>query len=225
MKNNGGSKKGLFAPASNEVATLASAKGTRRSDKLAEWVAKCPKITLESYLKACFGRGPLPAAPWAQGDQPITTQDVVSILCALGWFEPAAADRPGACDVVTIFDKTVEVPAATIVDGEVVPAEKKLVSFCAPLDKAQVVKIARVTPANLTASDSGEAFYKALQVMGFSEGFCPPGEPASGDKEGTFNTIENILLCPGSTFDISARNFDPFSPALFHAFIRAWGTC
>ena len=222
---NGNGSKTRFAPAGNEVASLGSAKKVRRNDKLSDWVAGCPKITLESYLKACFGRGPLPAAPWAQGDQPITTREVVSILCALGWFEPAAADRPGACDVVTIFDKTVEVPPATIVAGEVEPAEVKLVSFCAPLDKAQVVKIARVTPANLTASDSGEAFYKAMQVMGFSEGFCPPGEPGNGQEEGTFNTVENILLCPGSTFDISARNFDAFSPALFDVFIRAWGTC
>lgn len=200
--------------------------GASRDDKLADWLASCPKMDMTSFVKACFGKGSLPAFPWAKADHPITTQDIVSLLCALGLFEPAAATRPGACDVVTIFDKIVEVPAATIDgNGEVVPAFKELVKFCAPSDKSQVIDVARVTPANLTASESGEAYSKVMQVMGFSENFCPPGEPSNGEQIGTFQTVEHIILCPESGFDLHGRNHDPFSPALFHVFVRAWGAC
>lgn len=201
--------------------------GASRDDKLADWLASCPKMDMASFVRACFGKGSLPAFPWAQADRPVTTQDIVSMLCALGLFEPASATRPGACDIVTIFDKIVFVPAATInaTTGEVIPAEKELVKFCAPADKAQVVKFARVTPANLTASESGEAFSKVMQVMGFSENFCPPGEPSSGQDIGTFQTVEHVILCPEAGFDLHARNHDPFSPASFHVFVEAWGAC
>lgn len=206
---------------------LGNGAAARRNDKLAEWLATCPKMDMTSFVRACFGKGALPAAPWAESDKPITTRDVVSILCSLGLFEPAAASRPGACDIVTIYDRIVEVPAATIdaTTGKVIPAIKELVKFCAPADKSQVVKVARVTPANLTASQSGEAFSKVMQVMGFSENFCPPGEPSSGTNIGAFQTVEHIILCPKAGFDLHARNHDPFSPAQFHIFVEAWGAC
>lgn len=198
----------------------------KRNDKLAEWLAKCPKMDTASFMKACFGKGGLPAAPWANEDHPITTQEVVSILCALGRFEPEGTRRPTACDPVFIYDKTVEVAPATIdAEGKITPSINKLVRFCAPSDRSLVVDELRAFPANLTAAEFGEVFVKTMQVMGFSEGFCPPGEPGDGDGLGTFQMVEHLVLCPGAGFDLHARNPDPFSPALFHIFARAWTTC
>lgn len=200
--------------------------GGPSNDKLTEWLASCPQMSLASYMRACMGKGGFPAAPWAQEDRPTTVRDIVSILCALGVFEPAAAERPGACDVVSVFQKGIELPPATIApDGKIIPSEGKLATFCAPADKSLVIHRLRALPSNLTASESGEVFSKIMQVMGFSEGFCPPGEPAAGSDLGTFQNVEHIVLCPGSSYDIHARNYSPYSPALFHVHAEAWATC
>jgi hypothetical protein len=194
--------------------------------KLEEWLAQCPRMDLASFVRSCMGKGSLPAAPWAQNNGPVTAQELVSILCTLGAFEPLGATRPGACDVVTPYDKMVEVPPATFdAVGKIVPSMAKLVRFCAPQGKSLVISKLRGLPANLTAATSGEVFSKVMQVMGFSEGFCPPGEPGDGDDLGTFQNIEHVVLCPGSGFDLHARNHDPFSPALFHVSAESWATC
>ncbi len=197
----------------------------RRNDQLAEWLATCPKMDTASFMRACFGKGSLPAAPWAKQDHLFTLRDFVQILCVLGKFEPRGISEPTACDIVTIFDKTVEVPPATVVDGKVVPSFEKLIRFCAPSHRSLVVSELRAFPANLTATESGEVFSKTQQVMGFSEGFCPAGEAGDGDDIGTFQMAEHIVLCPGAGFDLHARNHDQFSPALFHVFARSWATC
>lgn len=197
-----------------------------RGDLLAEWLATCPRMDVASFMRACFGKGSLPAAPWALADQPLSIREVVQILCTLGLFEPIGITRPTACDIVTIFDKTVEVPPATLnADGTVTPSIGKLVRFCAPSHRSLVIDQLRALPANLTATESGEVFSKTQQVMGFSEGFCPAGEAGDGDDIGTFQMAEHVVLCPGSGFDMHARNHDPFSPALFHVFARSWATC
>jgi hypothetical protein len=194
--------------------------------KLEEWLAQCPRMDLASFVRSCMGKGALPAAPWAQDGGPVTAQELVSILCALGAFEPLGATRPGACDLVTPYDKIVEVPPASIdMNGKITPSTEKLVRFCAPQDKSLVIHKLRGTPANLTAATSGQVFSKVMQVMGFSEGFCPPGEPGDGNDLGTFQNIEHVVLCPGSGFDLHARNSDPYSPALFHVSGESWATC
>ena len=198
----------------------------RRDDKLAEWLSACPRMDTASFMKACFGKGALPAAPWASQDRPVTIQDIISILCALGRFEPVGITRPTACDLVMIFDKTVAVEPATIKEnGKIEPAIGKLIRFCAPSHRSLVVHKLRALPANLTAAESGEVFSKTQQVMGFSEGFCPAGEAGDGDDIGTFQNVEHVVLCPEAGFDLHARNHDPFSPALFHVFAESWTTC
>lgn len=191
-------------------------------------VAACPRLTVADFVKFCFGHKKhlWPAAPWAQMDTPVTLQDIVSLLCGLGAFEPLGATRPGACDPRMVFDKTVEVEPATIdAAGKIIPSTAKLVVFCAPAHRSLVVDHLRGLPANLTASENGEVFFKQNQVFGFSDGWCPPGEPNDGDSNGTYNNVEHIVLCPKGGFGLYARNFDPFSPALFHISAEVWSTC
>ncbi len=215
-----------FAPAT--AAKLGSPKkGVSFEDKaFTEWLAQCPKMELSSWVRACMGQGSLPAAPWALKDGPMTPKDFVQILCAIGAFEPLGAIRPGACDVVSVYEKFVTVPPATInAAGEVVPSTEVLVKFCAPGYRGMVIERLRGEPANLTAAESGEVFSKITQVQGFSEGYCPPGEPSPGEDIGTFNNVEHLVLCAGAGFDLNARNHSPFSPAVFHVTGRAWSTC
>ncbi len=197
-------------------------------DPFTKWVLTCPKIPLVDYVQFCFGkpRGRSIADPWARVATPVTTQDLVSILCALGVFEPRGATEPRACDVVTAFDDMIELPVAVLnAAGEVVPSQKKAVKICAPQHRSLVVDFLEVLPANLTAWESGEVFSKALQVPGFSEMLCPPGEPGDGGDIGVFSNIRRIVLCPGAGFDLSVRNHSLVSPALFHVKATMWSTC
>lgn len=194
-----------------------------------EWATACAKIPLSSYVAYCTGRSKKsPTFPWALKTEFTTPQDIVGILCALGNFEPAGAHRPGACDIVTSFDDLVEVPPAAInAEGLIVPSTKVLIKICAPAHRSLVVDFLEGIAANLTAWESGEIFSKAMQVHGFSEMFCPPGEPGPGSPsdQGVFSNIRRIVLCPGAGFDLSARNHDPYSPASFHVKAVMWSTC
>jgi hypothetical protein len=193
------------------------------------WATTCAKIPVAAYAAYCFGRSKKsPTLPWALKTEYTTPQDIVGILCALGNFEPAGAHRPGICDIVTSFDDMVEVPPAAIdADGNITPSTKVLVKICAPTHRSLVVDFLEGIAINLTAWESGEVFSKALQVPGFSEMFCPPGEPGPGSPTdlGVFSNIRRIVLCPSAGFDLSARNHDPFSPASFHVKAVMWSTC
>lgn len=197
-------------------------------EAVAQYVSACPKLSLSEYLKACFGHrnvAPVIAAPFAAMESPITGKDLVAILCATGLFEPRGATEPRACDITTQFQKTVTVPPATTdAFGTVVPSTEKLIRICAPQGLSLVVHDLEALPANLTATESGEVFSKVMQVMGFSEMFCPPGEPGDGDDLGTFQNIKRVVLCPNSGFDLHARNHDTTSPALFTVRGEMWAT-
>jgi hypothetical protein len=121
----------------------------------------------------------------------------------------------------------VEIPPATVVDGEVVPATAVLIKICAPTHRTLVVDFLEGIAANLTAWESGELFSKSMQVPGFSEMFCPPGEPGPGSPtdEGVFSNIRRVVLCPKAGFDLSARNHSTTSSALFHVKATMWATC
>lgn len=217
-----------FSPATSAKLGTPKRRGPSEEDlAFTEWLAQCPRMDLASWVRACSGQGALSAAPWAlKADGPMTPRDFVQILCSLGLFEPAGATRPGACDVVSVYDKYVSVPPATLdASGKIVPSTKVLVKFCAPQYRGMVIKRLRGEPANLTASESGEVFSKITQVQGFSEGYCPPGEPSPGEDIGTFNNVEHLVLCPSAGFDLNARNYSPYSPALFHVSGEAWSTC
>lgn len=188
----------------------------------------CPAVSVQEYLIACCQKsGPPPTLLGALAS--LGTQvgrDIFCIASALGALEPLATLRPGACDIVTVFDKTVEVPPAAIdAKGNITPSERKLIQICAPMGLALVVDTLRALPANLTAALAGSLTFKRLAVSSFSEGFCPPGEPADGDDMGTFQNIEHVLLRPESGFDVHAKNENPYSPALFHIHARMWATC
>jgi hypothetical protein len=191
-------------------------------------VAACPKMSLKEYVQACMavGVGNVPGFPWAQADEPLSAKDVVGILCALGALEPLGASAPRACDIVSVFNRSILLPPATVDSaGKVQPSQARLFYVCAPRHRSLVVDELRVRADDLTAAECGTAFFKALQVMGFSESFCPPGEPGDGTDKGVFSTVEHVVLCPGAGFDVHARNFSTVSPARFSVFYRGWGTC
>jgi len=192
-------------------------------------VITCSQVTVSDYLTACKCKGGAPLAfekVLSSANASQFLKDIVCFASLIGALEPLTTVRPGACDLVTVFDKTVEIPPATLnASGQVVPGEVKLIQICAPMGQSLVVEYLRGLPANLTATQSGDIVFKRLAVFGFSEGFCPPGEPADGDDLGTFQNIEHVLLSPESGFDVHGRNFNLFSPALIHIHARMWATC
>lgn len=193
-----------------------------------ESLIPCSQVTVADYLQACKCRGGAPSSfnNLANPNASQFLKDLICFAATIGALEPLTTMRPGACDLVTVFDKWVEVPPATLnAAGQIVPGEAKLIQICAPMGQALVVDKLRALPANLTAMQSGDIVFKRLAVFGFSEGFCPPGEPADGDDLGTYQNIEHVLLSPESGFDVHGRNFDLFSTALIHIHARMWATC
>lgn len=187
----------------------------------------CAPISLTDWVMAVC-KGVVPAAWRAVGNGAPSEflKDIVCFASAIGGLEPLSAMRPAATELVTVFDKTVEIPPATVgADGKIIPGEKKLIMVCASMGQALVIERLRGLPANLTAAESGDIVFKRLAVFGFSESFCPPGEPADGDDLGTFQNIEHIILRPEAGFDVHGRNHDPFSPALIHIHARMWSAC
>lgn len=186
----------------------------------------CAPISLNDWLMAIC-KGVMPQS-WLQvgGGRPSDfLKDLVCFASALGALEPLSALRPAANELVMVFDKTYEIPPATMVDGKLVPGEAKLIRICAGMGKALVVDKLRALPANLTAVQSGSIIFKKLAVFGFSEGFCPAGEPGDQDELGTYQNIEHIIFRPESGFDLYGRNFDLFSTALIHVHARMWAAC
>jgi len=194
-----------------------------------ESLIPCSQVTVADYLQACKCRGGAPSSfnNLANPNASQTLKDLICFAATIGALEPLTTVRPGACDIVTVFDKWVEVPPATLdTTGQVVPGEKALIKICAPMGQALVVERCRALPANLTAMQNGDIVFKRQAVFGFSEGFCPPGEPGDGDDNlGTYQNIEHVLLSPEAGFDVHGRNFDLFSPALIHIHARMWATC
>lgn len=178
----------------------------------------CP-IPVGEFVKLCR-QGKCPAE-WLGGNIE-TIADLAKMMAMVGAFDPLVAIRPGACDMVSIFDKTVEAPPAT---DENTPSRVKLIKICAPMHLSVVVSKLRALPANLTAVESGEIVFPRNAAFGFSEGWCLPFEPGDGDGIGTFYNVEHIVLCPGSGFDVYALNHSTVSPALFHIHAEVWGTC
>lgn len=190
----------------------------------------CPAIPLQEYIKACFARKPyVPPTVASLLACPQTYQTLKDLLCAMatvGALEPLAAIRPGACDIVQVYDKTIDVPPATIdATGKIVPTDGLLIELCAPMGQVMVIEHLRGLPANLTAEESGEIVRKRFTVFGFSEDACLAGQPGTGNDLGTFQNIEHIISCPEGGLDLYGRNHDPFSIARFRVHARLWTTC
>lgn len=182
----------------------------------------CP-MPLGEFLKLCRSGQCLPDQLATQVE---SIGDFAALIAKFGYLDPLSAIRPGACEMVIKFDKTVEVPPATIdAGGKVIPSQAKLIKICASMHQSLVVEELQAQPSNLTATESGEVIFPRNNVFGFSEAFCLPYEPGDGNGLGTFSNVEHIVLCPGAGFDVYARNHSPFSPALFNIHFRGWATC
>lgn len=150
-------------------------------------------------------------------------KDIIAILSALGWLEPAGAMRPGVADLVTEVEYEVTVPPATYdADGNVVPSEALIIPICAPINRSLVIDYLRVTAGNLTAASSGGVEYKNVNLGGFGD-FCLPFGP--DELPGRFDNISHIVMCPGSGFSVFGKNYSTVSSAVFHLEARMWSTC
>lgn len=180
-------------------------------------------LTLTEYIQACALRRQVPKAILDLAAQSQSSKEIVCILSALGWMEPAAAWRPGACDPAVEVEYEVTVPPATYdATGKLIPSEKLVIAICAPINRSLVVDILRVQPGNLTAAKSGQTRYKKVNLGGFGE-FCLPFEPEN--VPGRFSNVEHLVVCPGAGFSVFAENDDPCSEAVFNFVARMWGSC
>lgn len=189
----------------------------------------CPPLSVGKFVQDRHRGRPLLYNEFIGGaaaDRVPFLKEILCAMAAVGALEPLTATRPSATDLVTVFDKVVDVPVATLAaDGEtVVPTERVLIRICAG-QQSLVIDRLRALAANLTAAQSGSIKYKRVAVSGFSEGYCPPGEPGVGEEEGTFQNIEHAILCPEAGFDVYGVNHDLFSNALFSIHARMWSTC
>jgi hypothetical protein len=190
------------------------------------------RFTLDDFIVArCNGKIPKSLVQLFDSLQTEVGRDIFRMASAIGALEPLASVRPEIGEFAMVFDKTVTIARATTTGTvgtgsyKVIPGEAKLIRICAPMGKALVIETLRALPVNLTAVQSGSLKFKRVNVAGFSEGFCPPGEPADGDDEGTYQNLEHILLRPESGFDLYAENFDTTAEAMVHVSARMWTAC
>lgn len=153
-------------------------------------------------------------------------KDLFCIANGIGALEPLSYTRPAATELVQVYQKTVTVAPATLnPDGTVKPTDGLLIHLCAPEGKVLVVETLRALPSDLTAVQSGSVVFKRLAVIGFSEGFCPAGEPGAGEDEGTFQNIEHVVLPATAGYDLYGRNSNPYSSATFTVTGKMWESC
>jgi hypothetical protein len=152
------------------------------------------------------------------------------ILCAfdaVGALEPLAAHRPPACEPVIVDDFDITVPAATLVDGVVVPTSVKALAFCAPTNKALMIKKLRITAGNLVASRQPVTMpvYKRVAMGGAGFGqWCLPFEAPSGSTS-VFRNVENLLTPPQAGFSVFVENHDATGEAIYHIYAKTWTAC
>jgi hypothetical protein len=180
-------------------------------------------MSLVEYIKYCC-TGEFPASVATVRRKSAFLDDIVCLADLLGALEPLCASRPGVCDVRAVVDRDIAVGPATLnANGSVTPSEARATSICAPMNRALVVEVLRVTPANLTAADSGQAEFKRVNLGTFGENWCLAFEPQ--DTPGQFANVEHIVTPPGAGFTLHAKNFDPFSEAVFHLHAEMWACC
>lgn len=183
-----------------------------------------PEISLVEWILYCC-TGKLPAAVCEALARGGFLADLVRFNALVGTLQPKCAERPGVCDPVLVVDKQVHVPPATLEDdGSVTPSEVRLISYCAPINRALVVAESRVTAANLTGASQPSTMpvYKRVNLATFGE-WCLPFEPA--DMAGQFANVENVIVPPGAGYSVYVQNLDPTSEAAFHLHSRMWACC
>lgn len=185
------------------------------------------QMTLAEYSQYCCS-GKLPAAIEAARRKSERLSDLIDYAELLGNLEPACAERPDACEPEIIVTRSITVPATdpdeTNEDGELIPTEERVISVCAPLNKALMVKELEVTPDNATAEDQPhtQPVYKRVNIAGFGE-WCLPFEPM--DQSGLFVSVQNLLVPPKAGFSVYVQNYDGDSPAEYKVRARMWACC
>lgn len=181
------------------------------------------KLSIASFVQASNVRRQVPKEILELASLSPNAREIVQILSALGWMEPASSFRPGTSDPATEVAYEVTVPPASMDDeGKVTPSEALMLPVCAPINRSVVIEYLRVKPGNLTAAKYGEVEYKKVQLGGFGD-WCLPFEP--DDQPGRFDNKGHIVMCPKSGFSVFAKNFSPCSEAVFHLEARMWASC
>lgn len=182
----------------------------------------CPPMSLSEYLIYCC-TGQLPKIIQAIRAKSQNLSDLICMAELLGVLEPACATRPGVCDPVVVVDRDITVDQATLNEaGQLVPAEARAVSICAPVNRALVIKTLRLLPADLTAAESGEAEFKKVNLGTFGE-WCFAFEPEGGP--GLFVNVEHIIAPPEAGFSLHAKNHSLTNKATFHLHAEMWACC
>lgn len=183
-------------------------------------------MSLADYAKFCC-TGKLPAHVAKALSDACTDPFLKALLChaeIVGALEPLSATRPGVCDPVIYFTRQVTVPEATLVEGVVVPGEVKVISFCAPMNRALVIAESRVSAANDAAASQPvtQPVYKKVNLGTFGE-WCLPFEPP--DALGSFVNVEHIIVPAGAGFSIYVQNFNQAAEAVYDYQARFWASC
>jgi hypothetical protein len=187
----------------------------------------CNPMSLADYTRYCC-TGNLPAQVQVALSQAAQDPTLRAILCALeivGALEPLSATRPGVCDPVIFFTRQVTLPAATVnADGSVTPSEGRVISFCAPTNRALVIQRSRVSAGNDIAANQpvSQPVYKRVNLATFGE-WCLPFEPDG--LPGSFVNVEHIIVPPGAGFSIYVQNFNPNGEAVYNYEARFWASC
>lgn len=182
------------------------------------------QMTLAEYSQYCCS-GKLPAAVQALKRKSPLLSDLVDFADLLGYLEPSCASRPSPCDPEIIVTRSISVAHAAVDDnGNPVPTEERMISICAPLQKALMVAELEIQPDNQTAENQPhtQPVYKRVNIAGFGE-WCLPFEPL--DEAGLFVSVQNILVPPKAGFSVYVQNYDTVSPALYKMRARMWACC
>lgn len=153
-----------------------------------------------------------------------SSREAYAALCVvdfLGWLEPAEAARPSALEMVSKTFKFVVVdPATNREDAADTPNEKRVLEFCAPEHTALIVPTLQIVPVNLTAMRSGVVTYKQHPTKRWNR-LCSEFQ---GQKEcaGVQNTLENIVLIGGASFEVYLKNYSTCSRGAWIVRYASW---
>lgn len=189
----------------------------------------CRPMSLSDYARYCCS-GKLPAHVSRMISDAQEDPVLRALLCAMeiiGGLEPLAASRPGVCDPVIVYEHQVTLPAATIApDGvTIIPSEERIISFCAPTNRALVIEKCRVKPGNEVAARQPVTMpiYKRVNIGTFGE-WCLPFEPAPVPM-GSFVNIEHIIVPPSAGYSVYVQNYDATGEAIYDVKARMWASC
>ena len=187
----------------------------------------CHPISLADYVKFCC-TGKLPQNVASALSQAAQDPVLKAILCAMemvGALEPLSATRPSVCDPVVFFTRQVTLPAATLnADGSVTPSEARVISFCAPTNRALVIQKSRVSSGNDIAANQPVPMpvYKRVNLATFGE-WCLPFEPDS--LPGSFVNVEHIIVPSSAGYSVYVQNWNPNGEAIYNYEARFWASC